>query len=528
MMRIRKIQNSRKIIRTAIILFLIGLAGSGLLWYATQPWGIGVGYDSFYYITSARNLISGQGLGTIDVDGSIIPLTKFPPLYPLILATLSFTSGLGIIDVARLINIILYGTNVFLVGWLIYYFTKSYIAGTLGSVLFLSSQILMRIHLMVMTEPIFIPQVLLTIFSFSLFVFQRKKRYLILAAVLSTLGFLTRYIGLTLIGFGAFSLLLSGKQPFKNKLKHTTLYILICALVGVPWMVRNWVISGSPTDRKLAIHLPQVEKIVSGMEEISTWLISSKVNTNIRILFFCMFIISILTATLWWWNKAKENQKINSFEQESLVFSIMCWGYIIIYIIFLFISLSLFDASTPINSRILSPVFVVGIILSILLIWRGLQKLESLALSLPIIIIVLAIGLVVYNNFNLERMVVWKHRHRGIGFTGHDWQTSETIEVIEGLKPEGVIYTNESFPVFFLTGRLTLPVPLKYDPINDVVLDDYRTEIRRMHQEIKDEGGIIVLFDTIFNFPDYYSIEELTEGLVLWNETADGLVYSHP
>lgn len=104
MMRIRKIQDSRKIIRTAIILFLIGLAGSGLLWYSTQPWGVGVGYDSFYYITSARNLISGQGLGTIDVDGSIIPLTKFPPLYPLILAALSFTSGLGIINVARLIK----------------------------------------------------------------------------------------------------------------------------------------------------------------------------------------------------------------------------------------------------------------------------------------------------------------------------------------------------------------------------------------------------------------------------------------
>jgi hypothetical protein len=293
-------------------------------------------------------------------------------------------------------------------------------------------------------------------------------------------------------------------------------------------MVRNWVISGSPTDRKLAIHLPQVEKFVSGMEEISTWLISSKVNTNIRILFFCIFIISILTATLWWWNKAKANQNINSFEQESLVFSIMCWGYIIIYIIFLFISLSLFDASTPINSRILSPVFVVGIILSILLLWRGLQKLESLALSLPIIIIVLAIGLVVNNNFHLERMVVWKQRHQGIGFTGRDWQTSETIEVIEGLEPEDVIYTNESFPVYFLTGRLTLPVPLKYDPINDVVLDDYRIEIRRMHQEIKDEGGILVLFDTMFNFPDFYSIEGLTEGLVLWHETADGLVYSHP
>ncbi len=148
-------------------------------------------------------------------------------------------------------------------------------------------------------------------------------------------------------------------------------------------------------------------------------------------------------------------------------------------------------------------------------------------MTLPIII-VLAIGLVVYNNFLLERTVVWKQRHQGIGFTGRDWQTSETIEVIEGLEPEDVIYTNESFPVYFLTGRLTLPVPLKYDPINDVVLDDYRIEIRRMHQEIKDEGGIVVLFDTIFNFPDYYSIEELTEGLVLWNETADGLVYSHP
>ena len=44
--------------------------------------GPGVGGDAAIYITSARNLLTGQGLGRINADGTVRLLPYFPPFYP--------------------------------------------------------------------------------------------------------------------------------------------------------------------------------------------------------------------------------------------------------------------------------------------------------------------------------------------------------------------------------------------------------------------------------------------------------------
>lgn len=43
-----------------------------------MPWGIGVGYDSVFYLSAADNLLNGLGLSRLDGYYNVIPLTHYP------------------------------------------------------------------------------------------------------------------------------------------------------------------------------------------------------------------------------------------------------------------------------------------------------------------------------------------------------------------------------------------------------------------------------------------------------------------
>jgi len=82
----------------------LSLAGAAQIFYATTM-GVAAYSDSTEYIVSARNLISGHGLGLITPTGRLMPLYFHPPLYPLVLSALG-APGLDLLRVARWLNIV--------------------------------------------------------------------------------------------------------------------------------------------------------------------------------------------------------------------------------------------------------------------------------------------------------------------------------------------------------------------------------------------------------------------------------------
>ncbi|OGT26304.1 MAG: hypothetical protein A2Z17_01700 [Gammaproteobacteria bacterium RBG_16_66_13] len=68
------------------LILAMAALGAGVVLYASDPipWA---NSDSVEYAVSARNLIRGAGLGLIQASGRFSPVTHFPPLYPLVLAT---------------------------------------------------------------------------------------------------------------------------------------------------------------------------------------------------------------------------------------------------------------------------------------------------------------------------------------------------------------------------------------------------------------------------------------------------------
>jgi len=72
----------------------LGLLAGMIIWVAT-PWGLGIEYDSVFYWSAAENLLGGRGLGRLNGAGQFIPLTQFPPLYPLFMAAVAVVCILG-------------------------------------------------------------------------------------------------------------------------------------------------------------------------------------------------------------------------------------------------------------------------------------------------------------------------------------------------------------------------------------------------------------------------------------------------
>ena len=90
----------------------LSIAGIIVVLVATHRYGgAGIDPDSVDYIACARNLLSGIGL--LDHEG--LPFTKWPPLFPLLLAALGAV-GVDPLQGGRLLNAAAFGLSVFVTG----------------------------------------------------------------------------------------------------------------------------------------------------------------------------------------------------------------------------------------------------------------------------------------------------------------------------------------------------------------------------------------------------------------------------
>lgn len=507
------------------VIVAVGLAAGFLLYYVTQLWGIGVSYDAHYYVSSASNFLNNLGFGTFASDGSIKPLVKFPPFYPMILIAVSWITGLDTVIAARWVGIGLYAMSVSLIGWLIFVYSRSIVASALGAMIVLSNPFWLKSYHKAMSEPPYIVLMLLMLYMLSEYGATKRTKFLILTGLLSGLGLLTRYIGGSLVAFGGISLLLFSYETVKDKIKNFLTFAFVAGLVIGPWLFQNLFLSGSMLNRNFAYHPPPWEKFSAELPNIFNWLLPITISQIYEAFLFIIFLIGlVIVIIIWFCNLRRGNYEKNN-NKDSFRFVTIIFGYILIYLLLLYISMSFFDASTPFNGRILSPIYALFVILSILVVWNGVEMINLKVVKIG----ALMMGLMILG-FNMQFSVelLPMTRLKGLGFTGQSWQSSETIEVIKQLDSQVLIYTNEQMPVFFLTGRFTLDVPEKLQQLDNRVISHYSLSIEEMHQYIKQERGILVIFLTIRLHSESHTVAELSEGLILWKILEDGLIYVHP
>lgn len=504
-------------------LAVLSLAGLALVFYST-PWGIGVGYDSVFYLSSAQNLLQGRGLIWPVGTNAYEPLIHYPPLYPLLLAGFGYI-GVDLTAAARLVSGILFGVNVLLVGLLTARAARPCWVPIVVALLALGSPILLDVHLVAMTEPLFLCLLMLTLIALSVHLETGKAGFIGWAAGFTALASLTRYAGPALAAAGFMALLIFGHGGFVRRLRSGLTFVGISLLPLLAWYVRNFLVSGSASNREIAFHPPALVKLKGALVTISAWWLSPDASPGVKKV--GLVLVGLVIVGLFVWvirRRTLSSVRADSQAvQPSLQAPTLLVLFIMAYTALLLASLTFVDASTRLNDRILSPIYLtsltlIGVLVGSVLERTGKPKAFTALFLIPSILLLGSYGI-------RTTALVSEMRENGRGFTGQAWLSSETIALVQSMDIDGVVYSSEALPLYYLTGQAAFWVPEKIDPLAASEISDYQEDLARMRERLRAPDSYLVLFDKSFNRVEMPPVEEVVEGFELLHRTSDGSIW---
>jgi 4-amino-4-deoxy-L-arabinose transferase-like glycosyltransferase len=458
-------------------------AGAGLLlfWIGTGA-GVGLPPDSTTYVDAARSLRDGLGYALSTPEGGARPITHFPPLYSAVLAGLALL-GPDPLDLVRPLHAAILAGSVALVVWLLARAAPGSLwLPLLGAAAMALSPVQLELHAQAVSEPL---GLILTISGLGLLaahLAQPRRGALMGAAALAGLAFLTRYAGVALLGTGAL-LLLAREGPARRRAAEATLFLSLASLPMAAWMLHNALATGAPTDRSFAFHPVGARALLTMLETFAGWFAPGAPVASIG-LPLLVLVIGVIDCV--------RRRVVPRPPCDPLPRVLLCYAGV--YLAFLIVSISFFDAATPLNDRILSPVFVVAWIVALLGArhWIAVRERRGLAWLLAALA---AVPLAGYANEARD----WARlhaRHGGGNYGSRDWRASPTIDFVRGLPESVSIYTNAPDAVRLLAGRASRMVPRRIDSGTRQPVSDYPLRIAELRDAVR-VGAPIVWFDRV-------------------------------
>lgn len=503
-----------------LALILLAFIGTFLVLKAT-PQGLGLSDDSIAYVAGARSMLAGNGYREAWLESNQ-PVTHFPPGFSSVLAFFGLF-GLDPLRGTRFINALLFGINAGLLGILVWRMTPSLTAGLVAAALFVASGDLLEVHVVAMSEPLFIFLSLLSFWMFDLY-FELPPSsvgrgiagewwWLVACGALAGMAYLTRYAGLALVATFIVAIVVLRSTWCK---RFTSIGIFLAGFLpfALGWALRNRLIAENATNRAFVWHPVTLENIQLGIYTFSSFLIPVEAwRRALAQLPFVLegLIVLILGTVLVWtlpkaWNyfsKPRQASVLRGAGKESReVISFTTGLYIFAYLASIVASMTMFDAATKFKLRILSPVFV-GLL--ILLVAFGIWMRKNYR-PLVIVATILAFTLSIY-----KQSVTFAHWSQGgLGYASFQWYDSEAMAYLRDLPADVSIYTNEPAAIYLYTGRGARVLPTRYDSATARERSGFEESLAGMQKDIEQGRAVMALFDGNNNIP--VEVEALAEN----------------
>ncbi len=510
--RIEKIVASRRL--GTLLLLILAFTSMLIVWVST-PWGVRVSHDSLFYISAAKNISQLQGLYWTGSGGELKALNHFPPLYPITVAVFSWL-GMSATSAARVLGMILAGANTYLLGYVLYRNTQSVPAMIIGVSTIFFVPAVFGLHLQAMSEPLFMLCMLLALSIGAEYLRNQEMKTIVAAAVMASMAGLTRWIGTSVLLSLIIVTFFIGHGSWRSRVKTTIRVGLIGLLPILGWMLRNWSLTGSLTNRTFVVHPIDIDTIRTILDVVFSWLTTIYLSHWVQGFLLIGFFLGGYIYLTWRRVRLKDRRGSIFAAHLFLIFPPF-------YLLQLVISLSFFDASTRIDERMLSPFFVSMMVSAILLIYSlGNRWLKWILMTGFIGLFVLG---PLPDQWKQTQAVISSIRQNGAGFTTKYWQSSALINWIQEQDDDAIIVTNRAMVVNFLTGLPAIQIPEKWDPVKDQVREDYQFEIDQISADLKLPKAYLVLFE--YQDLSAFENEEWIEPLVLIHQISEGVIYSY-
>lgn len=507
-----------------LLLAIIALAGLALVAFST-PKGLGLVNDSVAYINGARGLVEGSGYGRLAGDGTIKPITHFPPGFSVVLALFGLV-GMDAIPAARIVNLGLFALNIVLVGLLAQRAARSQWAGVLAAALFAFSESLLSVHAYALSEPLFLTftmgSMLALLRAIELFPPKAYNAGWVMALVVSGdlagLAYLTRYVGLALLPVGVVVLLLT-TGGWKQRLQRAAIFLGGALLWIIVWTVRNAALVGSATNRTFAYHAISQENLLDGVRNLWAFVLPRRIPLfdllpgEVWVGLTGLALALLAAGLIWGLLRALRG------ERESLA-AWMVGLHFAAYLGMIVLSMTFVDASTTFEERILAPMFADAIIL---LAWGFIRAMRSAAVSYRPALVLLAV-LVVLSFADDARKTALELRVDGQGFASSYWTNSMVLDDVRQLPRQVTIYSNRISALTLLADRQAIALLSPIDPVTREPRPNFeRTQAIIRESVLKGQAVLVVFAAEELDGIDWF--EALVDGIPVITDAPEGRIY---
>ena len=505
-------------------LSVVGFVGLLLM----TRWGIGTSPDSAGYLQAARSIVTTAGGVLLGGEGAgATALTHFAPLYSLLLS-LGGLIGLDPYNWARWLNAALFGGNVLLASVLL----RDALGGAVwlriaGTVWMLMSVPILGVHVAMLSEAAFLFLTFLGLWQLAKYLDSSILRHLLLAGVSIGAAWLTRYAGVVSVLSGGMALLMFGSGRPGRRIRDAILFGVVGSAGMLAWMARNAIVVHSATGREFAFHPLERAHLWQALYTASGWLLIPQAAPNsVRFAIFGVLGVgaaAVLTALRRAALQPGEGARSQARISMPALVKVLAL-FVASYAAFLAFSISFFDANTPLDNRILSPVYVAGIVLSLWL-FQGL----CLALSARRALVAAAVaGLVAFMGAIVvqgTRLVAASHAG-GWGLSATSWQASPTLDRVRRLPETVLIYSNVPELIYLHTGRTATAIPRPLSAMNRQPNPDFGPQMGALEHTLTSEPSVVVYFTGLSRGARGGNERDLMADLSLRvrDQLADGLV----
>jgi hypothetical protein len=162
----------------------------------------------------------------------------------------------------------------------------------------------------------------------------------------------------------------------------------------------------------------------------------------------------------------------------------------VVYGLFLLASVSLVDANTPFDERLLSPLFVAILVISVF----ALATVQGAGRGARLVRAAIVIAGALFSLLSLKASstAALEAYRNGIGFNQLEWRGSPTLAHLSELPEVTRIYANAPEAVYLLTGRSALQIPKRANLVTRQSNERFQDEVMEMGAALAEEGGVIV------------------------------------
>jgi 4-amino-4-deoxy-L-arabinose transferase-like glycosyltransferase len=474
--------------------------GMFLVWYSTV-WGAGLISDTYQYTASARNFVSGNGFSLPYGNGELEPMTKYPPMYSVLLAVYE---GIGIsaLQGARLANTLLFGVNILLVFLSTLRLTRSDLFSFLAALLFSISFVMVEVHSWALSEPLYICLGLSAFLLLQKYFEEGRASWLVLAALFVSAAFLTRYVGLSLvISIGI--VLFIQRIELRRRFSDLFLFGVIAVLPMALWTLRGYLLTQTINDRAIGFYPLTVKNYVSAIDVVYGWLLPPSFVQGEEKLLLALTAILLIGIVLLFvrYRRSQITGLLNSSnpEQRILLLHILCFT---IYGLVIFASKTWIDPDIGLSDRILSPMLVSLLILLVAgfsFLWKHFGRIRPL-------VTLLSLGLIAYYGIGTFT-AIRAFNESGIGIARRGWNRSEVVQSLRSY-PSYTMYTNSNSSLYLWSDRTGYSIP----------------EFEQIKETGSDQEVLLVIFHHVP--PSGRRLNQLIEGLNVLAEDQVVSIYS--